>query len=102
VIRAISRKHTLIDLQTGCDCELSAWEERSSPRAVETAPAKTVSVLVDTKGTGAFRIYKLQGQTSKFVGGVGIDTGLTIIRWDPEWIFFCTGQLRFRYLKEKE
>jgi len=97
------QKHTLISLQTGRGgCELSEWEERPPTRVVEEAPAKTISVLIDTKGTGAFRIYKRKShQEFEYLGGAGKDTKLVMICWNPEWVFFCNGTLRFRYIIEQ-
>lgn len=83
-------------------CELSEWEERPPNRSIEEAPANTISVLVDTKGTGAFRIYKRKNnQEFEFLGGAGEDTPLVMIHWNPEWVFFCNGILRFRYILER-
>jgi hypothetical protein len=91
-------------LQIGLSgCELSEWEERPPTRLVEEAPAQTISVLVDTKGTGAFRIYKKgNNQDFEYLGGAGKDTEMVLIRWNPEWVFFCTGTLRFRYVTKQE
>lgn len=99
-----TRMPTLIALQTGCSgCKLSEWEERPPTRGVEEAPAKTISILVDTKGTGAFRIYKRKNdQEFEYLGGAGKDTPLVMICWNPEWIIFCAGALRFRYIIGKE
>lgn len=94
----------LITVQTGLSgCQLLEWEERPLTPGVETAPVQTISVLINTKGTGAFRIYK-KGNNRRFeyLGGVGEDAKLVMIDWNPEWVYFCSGTLRFRYVTKQE
>lgn len=95
---------TLIALQIGrSGCELTEWEERPPFRGLERAHAKTISVVVDTKGTGAFRICRVKnGKEFEYLGGVGKDTPLSMIYWNREWLIYCTGELRFRYIIEQE
>ncbi|KAF9730258.1 hypothetical protein PMIN06_010473 [Paraphaeosphaeria minitans] len=94
--------------KTGSDsCSLSPWKYRplAKPpaKSIEEAPPNTKAVVVDTKNSGAFRIYNRKNDEDyEYLGGAGKDTPLVLICWNPMWVFLCTGTLRFRYIIDQQ
>lgn len=105
----ISRKERpLIAAQTGSDsCSLSPWRNRplAKPpaKSIEEAPPHTKAVVIDTKNSGAFRIYNRKNDEDyEYLGGADKNTPLVMICWNPTWVFLCTGTLRFRYIVDQQ